>query len=121
MKRALVALAVAAVLSIGTSAFAHMPGKWRGYGHGHGYGRAMGYSGAPVGFATAGDRQKFLDETASLRKEMHEKRFDLGEASRKSDAERAAGIRKEMDALRAKIHEIRGNYAGYTCPGPYGR
>jgi len=135
MKKVVVGLAVLAVLSIGAFAFAQGPG-WggqTGYGYGgymmgpgmmgSGYGGYMmgpgmmgpgyggymmgpGYGGHMYGY-TSGDNQKFLDETAGLRKELNEKQFEYAEAVRnpKTDEKTIAKLQKEITDLQDKITE----------------
>lgn len=51
--------------------------------------------------------RKYLDETAELRREMHNKRFDLREARRNPDTtqEQLASLRKEFSDLHDKVVE----------------
>ena len=73
-------------------------GMMGGYGMGHGM---MG----PGYYNQSEECQKFLDETSSLRKELHDKRFEYMEALRnpKTTAETDAKLRKEIDELQGKI------------------
>ncbi len=50
--------------------------------------------------------QKFLDETAELRKELHEKRFTYHEAIRdpKTTTEEVTKLEKELQELQGKIY-----------------
>jgi hypothetical protein len=132
MKKALVVLSVVALLAIGITAFAHGPGWERGYMAGPGYnhmGQGYGYGecGGPGACAGAGStlNKKFLDETSDLRREMNQKRFEYMEAIRnpKTDEKTIASLEKELDELRAKIHEKapEGFYGrGYGKRGGYG-
>ncbi len=89
----------------------HMMGNYRGMHHG-----GMMYQNCPGanwnqgnGNARLSDDQyqSFLDATASLRKEMHNKRFDLMEAQRNPDTtpSQIAEIEKQIVDIRAKIDE----------------
>ena len=49
--------------------------------------------------------KKFLDETATLRKEIHTKMFDLKEAYRAEDDKKIEALEKEMDTLQDKMKE----------------
>ena len=134
MKKVLVVLSVVALLAVGVTAFAHGPGWGRGYmmgpGYGHmgqGYGPGYGDCGGPGACVGAGGTldQKFFDETADLRKEMHQKRFDYMEAVRdpKTDEKTIAKLEKELGELQEKIHEKapEGAYGrGYGKRGGYG-
>lgn len=95
------------------------------------------------GYADDGeDVEKFLDETTEIRRAMHEKRFELREAYRTGDEEKAEAIEKELDGLRGQLAGKareeglkRGDRRGYAkrgwgygpraggygyCGGPYG-
>lgn len=71
------------------------PGMMWGGGYGWGPGRMWGWYGE--------EGQKFLDETASLRKEMHTKKFEYLEAWRKGDMEKAKSLDKELGELAEKL------------------
>jgi len=116
MKKVLAVTAVLTVLTLGAVAFAHGPG-W-GYGHmmgpgygpmmGPGYGYGPGACGGPAAcFGTDEESQKFFEETADLRKELHEKRFEYMETLRTPGADRKklAGLEKEIRELQEKIWE----------------
>jgi hypothetical protein len=67
---------------------------------GSGYGRhMMGWTGT--------SHQKFLDETADVRKDLHDKRFEYFEAVRnpEADTETIAKLEKEIGELQAKLFE----------------
>jgi len=51
--------------------------------------------------------QKFLNETADLRKELHNKRFEYFEALRnsKTKTETVTELEKEIQELQGKIYE----------------
>ncbi len=113
MKRLLAGMAVISLLAVGALAFADGPGGWRG-GHmtGAGYGGHMmsGQSAEQVmGRSGPGFKhdQKFLDETADLRKALHNKRFEYFEARRdpETTAESIAELEKEMREIQEKMHE----------------
>lgn len=133
MKKAIIALGIVALLAAGTTAFAH------GWGYGPGYGGHM-WGGGPGMMWGYGyddeDAQKFLDETVDLRRQLHEKRFDLREAYRLGDKEKAEAIEKDLDKLYSELTEKGGFKRGYGrgyghgpragygpgyCGGPYGR
>jgi hypothetical protein len=152
MKKAAIALAVIAALAVGGAAYAHQWGGgpgWFGGGAG-GYGQGcgpQGYGPGPRRFgpmmrgAFGPEDQKLLDETADLRREAHAKRFELREALRKGEYEKAEAIDKELDGIEGKLSEKlqplkgkrsgrdfarRGGYGpgygqGYGCPGPCGQ
>lgn len=133
MKKALVVSAVLLLLGAGTMAAAVGPGwgpgacNGPGYGMGDGpaacegpgtcggpgygrmgYGRGMmgpGY-GMPGPGRFEGD-EEFLNETADLRKQLHDKRFEYFEKARdsKTDEETLANLEKEIDELRDQIRE----------------
>jgi hypothetical protein len=117
MKTLLVGITVVSILALGTFAFAHGTVSWGGghmmgpgYGGGHmtdqGYGGHMGGPTGP-GYGTNQTDQKFLDETADLRKELHKKRFEYFEAQRNPDTtnKTMANLEKEITGLQEKIYE----------------
>ncbi len=124
MKKILIGLSIVSVLALGTLAFAHSQSGW-GSGHmmGSGNGGHMmgqGYGGGHMGqgklgrdcFTNQGKRgnpvdQKFLDETADLRKELHDKRFEYAETARNPETTIASlrNIEKEIYELETKIYE----------------
>jgi len=69
------------------------------------YGGCQGFGNYETGMRH--DRE-FLDATASLRREMHNKRFELSEASRNqaTSAGELARLEKEIIDLRTKIHDL---------------
>jgi len=120
LKRAVVVLAVIALVALAGAASAHMWGWGGGPGMMQGWG--PGYS---------GEDKKLLDETADLRRELHAKKFDLAEAYRSGDSEKAEALRGEVSKLQGQLAEKLGprfggygrGYArggGWNCPGPYG-
>jgi hypothetical protein len=84
------------------------PGMMGGYGVGPGmmggYGMGPGVMG-PGYYNQNEECQKFLDETAGLRKELYNKRFEYWEALRnpKTTQETEAKLRKEIDKLQEEI------------------
>jgi hypothetical protein len=85
-----------------------------GYGYG-GYGMGPGMMGPGYGYGGYGPRraysdskecQKFLDDTAKLRKELHDKRFEYSEAIRnpKTSPETITGLEKEIRQLQENIY-----------------
>ena len=90
-----------------------MMGGYGGYGGGYGMGPGMmgGYGGYGMGPGWGYDQseecQKFLDDTAKLRKEIHGKRFEYFEAYRNPDtkSETLAKLDREIRALQEKIYE----------------
>lgn len=125
MKSFIAILTVAALFVIGAMAYAHGTGAggWGGYG-GHmmepGYGGHImgGYGGHMMdrqGPGYGADKE-FLDKTADLRKELHEKKFDYFEATRNPETEPAAltKLEKELYDIQSKIRDKapRGNYGG---------
>ncbi|UCE79185.1 MAG: hypothetical protein JSV13_00665 [Nitrospiraceae bacterium] len=114
MKKVLVGLTVVALLAFGSFAFAHGTGWWggghMGYGSGgYGYGGHMmspGYGGHMYG-ERGGYDQKFLDETADLRKELHSKKFEYFEAVRNPETGNSTitKLEKEIREIQEKIYE----------------
>ena len=137
MKTFIAVLAAAALFVIGAMAYSHGTGAG-GSGGGHmmgGYGGHMmeqGYGGHMMGQGYSGhmmDRKgpghgtdkEFLDKTADLRKDLHEKKFEYFEASRNPETDPAmlTKLDKELYEIQSKIREKapRGNYGG---SGGYG-
>jgi hypothetical protein len=117
MKTLLVGITIVSVLALGTLAFAHGFGGWgggnmmgQGYGGGHmmgpGYGGHMGGWASP-GYGTGQTDQKFLDKTADLRKDLHDKRFEYFESRRDpgTTTKTLAKLEKEIYELQEKIYE----------------
>ena len=148
MKKILTVTAIISILVVGAVAFAHGPGGWGGgqmmgpgYGGqmmGPGYGGQMmgpGYGGQMMGPGYGGQMmgrmgwggqgygtdQKLLDETADIRKELHEKRFEYMEASRdpKTNDETLAELEKEIYGIQSKLREKapRTAYGSFGNPG----
>jgi len=93
--------------------YGHGPGMMWGGGYGmmHGYGHGPGmmwgdYGRKPGYFHQSEECQKFLDQNAGLRKELHEKRFEYTEAMRnpKTTRESLAKLEKEIRDLQDKIY-----------------
>ncbi len=136
MKRLVLGLALVLLLSVVAVSYAQGPGWWGmgpgmmgggqggwycpycgqymgprgGYGMGpgmmgHGWGMGPGMMG-PGYYGQSEECQKFLDETAPLRKELHEKRYEYFEASRnpKSTPESITKLEKEIRELQQKIY-----------------
>jgi hypothetical protein len=109
MKKVLAVLTVVSLIAIGTFAFAHGTGGWGGGHMGYGYGGHMmgpGYGGHMYG-ERGGYDQKFLDETADLRKELHSKKFEYFEAVRnpETDSTTITKLEKEIREIQEKIYE----------------
>lgn len=53
------------------------------------------------------EQQKFFDQTQDLRKQMHDKRFELMELSRNPNADslKVADLENQINTIRAKIQE----------------
>ncbi len=134
MKRIALATALFTLLLVGAIAYAYGPGRAGGYtagsgcsggltGPGYGWNMMGGMMGGMMGWTGQnGLDRKFLDETAELRKELHNKRFDYFEALRDPDTtpETIAGLEKEIRDLRERILEKAprrgyGMYGGYGC------
>ena len=115
MRKMIIGVAVVLIFAVGAFAYAHGPGyDGRGSGHmmGQGYGGHMmdkGYRGHMMDREGAGfeDKQKFLDETKDLRKELHNKRFEYMELSRNSEtsADTLSKLEKEIFVLEDSIRE----------------
>lgn len=137
MKKVLAGLTLVALLAIGTFAYAHGSGQWGGghmmggygygmgpgydghtYGYGGGYGGHMtgpGYGGHMMGPGYGGHMsgkrggydKKFLDETADMRKELHNKNFEYFEAVRNSETDNTTitKLEKEIREIQEKIYE----------------
>lgn len=131
MKTILVGITVVSVLAFGAIAFAHGYGGWGGghmmgsdYSRGHmmgpGYNGHMGAWTGP-GYGNTQTDQKFLDKTADVRKEFHDKRFEYFEAQRdpKTTDRELAQLEKEMYELQEKIYKDAPRTA-YRGAGGYG-
>jgi hypothetical protein len=126
MKKLVISLAVvAAILTLGAAVYAYGPG-WEGgfFGcPGYGYGPQMmgpgpGY-GPAAGWRGAYD-QKSLDQTAALRRQLNDVRFDYLEAIRnpKTSPETVAKLEKKIGDLQEKLYanNPRRTYGGYAMP-----
>jgi hypothetical protein len=143
MKTLITVLAIAALLVVGAMAYAHGPGAggWggghmmgQGYGGhmGQGYGGHMGqgsgghmgqgYGGHMMGRDSAGydTDKKFLDETAGMRRDLHDKKFEYFEATRdpEKNHDKLTKLEKEIYEIQSKIREkaprsASGGYGGY--------
>ncbi len=80
-------------------------GMGRGMMGGGGYGMGPGMMG-PGSNSYSAECQKFYDETQTLRKELHNKRFEYFEMMRnpKATGEDASKLEKEMNELQEKIY-----------------
>ncbi len=154
MKKLMVTLTVVAILALSAGAFAFGPGWFGGWGNrgmgpgmmgsgmmgGYGMGPGMmgpgmmgGYGMGPGMMGPGGygyDRNgygydnKYLDETADLRKELNEKRFEYFEAVRnpKTDPETVQKLEKEIAGIQQKLYEksprtaYRGGYGNFGAP-----
>lgn len=133
MKKVVSGIIIMSLLAIGATALAHGPRSWGGskqgagygcYGPGPGYGCSVegpGY-GRHMGRWSGDYDKKFLDETADLRKELHDKRFEYSEATRdpKTEPETITKLENEIRALQDKISEkaprtAYGRHGGYGC------
>jgi len=83
------------------------PGMMGGYGYGMGPGMmGPGYGRGPGYYGQTEECQKFLDENAGLRKELHNKRYEYFETIRnpKSTPESVAKLEKEIRELQEKTY-----------------
>ena len=108
MKKALIGITLVSVLAIGALAIAAGPGGWdNGFTAGPGYGRHM--MGPMMGWTGQGygPNQTFLDDTAGLRRELHNKRFEYFEARRNpsTTTETLAELERQMNDIQTKISE----------------
>lgn len=78
------------------------------YSFAHMHGRGMMDPGMMWDYGYGVERhQRFLDDTADLRKELHSKRFDYFEAIRNPETKRETIIKleREIQELQRKIYE----------------
>ena len=143
MKKLIAGFAVVSVLVVVALAYAHGPGSWNrggnmmgpGYGGhmmgqeygghmmGQGGGHMMGQGGGNMmGWGGSGYYQEFLNETADLRKELHNKKFEYFEALRdpKTPAEDITKLEKDIQGIQESIREKAPRTAnrglgGYGC------
>lgn len=110
MKKAVIVVTIATLIAVGAIAYAQGPG-WHGgdscgpcYGPGY-HMKGAGFFGPMSRCKSAALDQKFLDETFSLRKELHNKRFDYFEALRnpKTDPETITKLEREMRELKDQL------------------
>jgi hypothetical protein len=136
MKKLIAGIGIVSILAFGTLAFAHGYGGWGG-GHmmgsdygGHmtgpgysGHMTSQGYGGHMRGWNTQENvqDQKFLDETADQRKDLHDKRFEYFEARRDpaTNIETLTKLEKEIGELQNKISE-KAPRTAYQGRGGYG-
>ncbi len=126
MKKMLIATLITIGLAAGI-AYAHGNGSYTQGGH-HMMGPGMMGPGAQMmqrgncpgagGMGMSGQgmhSQEFLDATVSLRKEMHDKRFELMEARRNPQTTQGeiAQLQKDITTLRSRIHA---EAEKYTAP-----
>ena len=116
MKRILIATVLAVGLASAGFVYAHgggygmMDGGYDMMGDGHvmmGDGHGMMGDGRGNNSWSNEERQKFLNDTAELRREMNNKRFDYNEARRnpKTTRQQLSKMEKEMIDLRDKIYD----------------
>jgi hypothetical protein len=122
MKKVLISLAVVAILAIGVAVYAQGSGWGGNYGHpGYGYHTmGTGYGGPMMGWRGGGYDQKYLDETADVRKELNTKRFEYFEAIRnpKTDPETVTKLENEIGNLQSKLYAKtpQGTNRGFAMP-----
>jgi len=103
MKRLVLLSALLSALTFVAFAYAQGPGMM-GPGYG-GYGMGPGMMGP--GYSQQNEAcQKFMDESAGLRKDLHTKRYEYFETIRnpKTTPETAAKLEKELRDLQDKIY-----------------
>lgn len=120
MKKALIAIITLGLLSAGAVAFAgwggpgYGPGACGGPGYGGAYGPGScggpgygpGWGGGPATDVNPEKARKFFEETADIRKALHEKMFDYREAYRAGDEKKAEALEKDITELREKLYEM---------------
>jgi len=123
MKKVFISFAVLALLGTGAAVYAHGPG-WGGAYPCPGYNSdapmmGPGYGGPVMGGRGSYD-QKYLDETADLRKELNTKKFEYFEAIRnpKTAPETVAKLEKEIGELQGTLNAKapQGTNRGYNMP-----
>ena len=72
-----------------------------------GPGMGQGMMGGMMGNLDPAEQQKHLDATKELRKKLHDKQFDYGEAARNPKTSKADLLKKKKELwdLQHKIHE----------------
>ena len=85
----------------------HMMGGMMGQRGGPGGHMGCGMMGDMLGYGSEEEQQKFLDDTTDLRREMHNKKFEISEALRNPDTKRATllKLQKEMLEIKVKMYE----------------
>lgn len=112
MKKALGTLTVVTVLAIGVAAYAG-PGFWSGghmtgYGYGSGYGMGPGMMGyGEHMYGRSSNNRKFLDETADLRKELNNKRFEYFGAIRdpETGSKTITELEQDISSIQEQLYE----------------
>jgi Spy/CpxP family protein refolding chaperone len=119
-------LAIVAVLAIAATSFAGWgKGHW-GYGYrmGSGYGMHRGWGQGPMSYGGQGyasdlsdediarldrERQAFFDATSGLREQLYQKELELRSelAKAEPDANKAAGLQKEISNLESELDQKR--------------
>ncbi len=127
MKKALAVVVAIGILSFGVMAFAHGGGYgMMGGGHGMmggGPGFGPGGCGGPGGYGKAVDpekREAFFKDTLDLRKQLHEKMFELREAYFSGDEKKAEKLGKEVEGLQEKLYEAAKEHGIISTEG-YGK
>ena len=125
MKKVFVGLLILTMIALGAIAYAHGPGGlYGGYhmgpGHGHSYNMIEpGYSGHMRGW-TGNYDQKFLDETADVRKGLNNKQFEYSEAVRNPNTkpETITQLEKEIRELQDRLYAKapQGTNRGFVMP-----
>ena len=119
-------LAIVAVLGIAVTSFAGWGrGHWgSGYHMGPGYGMHRGWADGPRGYGGPGyqsdlndediaklnkERQAFFESTSDLRESLYQKGLELRSelAKPEPDAEKAAGLQKEISNLEGQLDQKR--------------
>jgi hypothetical protein len=107
MNKIIVSLTVLTFLLIGVAVYAQGPvQKSDGFIPCGGYYKVgYGYHGQMMRETCKGQYQKFLDETAELRKELHTKKFEYFEAIRnpQTPPETISKLEKEIRELKNKV------------------
>lgn len=110
MKTFVIGLALISLLAVGAVVYAHNHGSGGGHRMGQGF-DGMDMMGAGCGSGQCGveneESRKFLDETYSLRKEMHDKKFEYREALRNPDTTVATitKLERAIQSLKETIRE----------------
>lgn len=123
MKKVFISFTVLAVLGMGGAVYANGPGVGGTFpcaGYSSGYTMlGPGYGGPMMGWRGGYD-QKYLDETADLRKDLNAKQFEYFEAIRnpKTTPETVAKLEKEIGELQGTLNTKapQGTNRGYNMP-----